>query len=124
MSNVSVEDLEQARSVTRIASVQNRYSLGDRSSEDVLAVCERDGIAFLPYFPLGAGALARAQELQDVARAHRATRAQVALAWLLRRSPVLLPIPGTSSLAHLEENVAAARLRLSEEEFGRLCALT
>jgi pyridoxine 4-dehydrogenase len=124
VSNVSVEELERARSVTRIASVQNRYSLGDRSSEDVLAVCERDTIAFLPYFPLGAGALARARELQDVAKAHRATPAQVALAWLLQRSPVMLPIPGTSSLAHLEENVAAAGLRLSEEEFRRLSAST
>jgi aryl-alcohol dehydrogenase-like predicted oxidoreductase len=120
VSNVSVGELERAGAVGEIASVQNRYSLGDRRSEDVLAFCERAGIAFLPWFPLGSGALARAGELDPVARAHDATSAQVALAWLLQRSPVMLPIPGTSSVAHLEENVAATRLRLSEEELGRL----
>jgi len=120
LSNVSVEELERARAVGEIVSVQNRYSLGDRQSEDVLAVCERDGIAFLPWFPLGAGALARESELGAVGRAHDATAAQVALAWLLQRSPVMLPIPGTSSVAHLEEDVAAARLRLSELEFRHL----
>jgi pyridoxine 4-dehydrogenase len=86
----------------------------------VLAVCDRSGIVFMPWYPLGAGALARAGELQAVASAHGATATQVAIAWLLQRSPVLLPIPGTSSIAHLEENVAAAGLRLSEEEFRRL----
>jgi aryl-alcohol dehydrogenase-like predicted oxidoreductase len=120
VSNVSVEELARARAVGEIVSVQNRYSLGDRRSEDVLAVCEQNGIAFLPYFPLAAGVLVQAQELQDVATFHRATAAQVALAWLLQRSPVMLPIPGTSSLAHLEENVAAAGLRLSHAEFHRL----
>jgi pyridoxine 4-dehydrogenase len=120
VSNVSVEELERARAVGEIVSVQNRYNLGDRRSEDVLAVCDRAGIAFLPWYPLGAGALARAGELQAVASAHGATATQVAIAWLLQRSPVLLPIPGTSSIAHLEENVAAAGLRLSEEEFRRL----
>jgi len=120
VSNVRAEELARARSVGEIVSVQNRYSLGDRRSEDVLAVCEQSGIAFLPWFPLGAGALIRAQQLQDVASAHRATAAQVALAWLLQRSPATLPIPGTSSVAHLEENVAAAALRLSEGEFRRL----
>jgi pyridoxine 4-dehydrogenase len=83
-------------------------------------VCDRDGIAFLPWFPLGAGALARARELRDVASAYGATAAQVALAWLLQRSPAMLPIPGTSSIAHLEENVASAGLRLSEEDFRHL----
>jgi pyridoxine 4-dehydrogenase len=120
VSNVSVDELGRARAVGEIASVQNRYSVADRRSEDVLAVCERDGIAFLPWFPLGAGALTRARGLEPVAGAHGATAAQVALAWLLQRSPVMLPIPGTSSIAHLEENVAAAGVRLSEEEFRRL----
>jgi pyridoxine 4-dehydrogenase len=120
VSNFDVDELERARTVSEIASVQNRYSLGDRRSEDVLEACERDGIAFLPWFPLGAGALARASELQEVGRAHGASAAQVALAWLLARSPVMLPIPGTSSVAHLEENVASAALRLSEEEVRRL----
>ncbi|HEU4400457.1 MAG TPA: aldo/keto reductase [Actinomycetota bacterium] len=123
VSNVSVEELERARAVGEIASVQNRYNLGDRESEDVLAVCEGAGIAFLPWFPLGSGALAGAGELQAVASAHGATAAQVAIAWLLQRSPVLLPIPGTASIAHLEENTAAAGLRLSAEEFGRLSTL-
>jgi pyridoxine 4-dehydrogenase len=116
ISNVSVEELQRARAVGEIVSVQNRYHLADRASEDVLAVCERAGIAFLPWFPIGAGALARAGELQALATAHGATAAQVAVAWLLQRSPVLLPIPGTSSIAHLEDNVAAAGLRLSVEE--------
>jgi aryl-alcohol dehydrogenase-like predicted oxidoreductase len=120
VSNFDVDELERARAVGDIVSVQNRYSLGDRRSEDVLEVCQRDGIAFLPWFPLGAGALARASELQEVGRAHGATPAQGALAWLLARSPMMLPIPGTSSAAHLEENVAAAGLRLSEEDVRRL----
>jgi pyridoxine 4-dehydrogenase len=120
VSNVGVEELERARAVGEIVSVQNRYNLGDRESEEVLAVCERAGIAFLPWFPIGAGALAGAGEVQAVASAHGATAAQVALAWLLQRSPVLLPIPGTSSIPHLEENTAAAALRLSAEELRRL----
>lgn len=120
VSNVSVEELERARAITEIVSVQNRYSLGDRESEDVLAICERDGIAFLPWHPLGAGSLTRASELDQVAAAHGATAAQVAIAWLLQRSPVMLPIPGTSSVAHLEENLAAAGLELSDEELERL----
>ena len=124
VSNVDARELERARAVGEIVSVQNRYSLGDRRSEDVLAVCERDGIAFLPWFPLGAGALARESELEAVGGAHGATATQVALAWLLQRSPVMLPIPGTSRVAHLEENVAAAGLRLSEQEFRRLGALS
>jgi pyridoxine 4-dehydrogenase len=120
VSNVSADELARARAVTEIASVQNRYNLGERTSDDVLAVCERDGIAFLPWYPLGAGALTRSAELEAVAAAHAATAAQVAIAWLLQRSPVMLPIPGTSSLAHLEENVAAAALQLSQEELDRL----
>jgi pyridoxine 4-dehydrogenase len=120
VSNVNLEELQRARAVGEIVSVQNRYHLGDRTSEDVLAACERAGIAFLPWSPIGAGALARAGELQTVAAAHGATAAQVAIAWLLQRSAVLLPIPGTSSVAHLEENVAAAGLRLSAAEFRRL----
>ena len=120
VSNVSVEQLGRARAITDIASVQNRYSLGDRESEDVLAICERDGIAFLPWHPLGAGSLTQAPGLDLVAAAHGATAAQVAIAWLLQRSPAMLPIPGTSSVAHLEENVAAAGLELSNVEFGRL----
>jgi aryl-alcohol dehydrogenase-like predicted oxidoreductase len=120
VSNVNLEELQRARAVGEIVSVQNRYHLGDRASEDVLAACERAGIAFLPWSPIGAGALARAGELQTVAAAHGATAAQVAIAWLLQRSAALLPIPGTSSVAHLEENVAAAGLRLSAAEFRRL----
>jgi pyridoxine 4-dehydrogenase len=120
LSNVGVEELKRARAVAEVVSVQNRYNLGDRASEDVLTVCERAGIAFLPWFPIGSGVLARAGELQAVADAHGATAAQVAIAWLLQRSPVLLPIPGTSSIAHLEENTAAAGLRLSPEEVRRL----
>jgi len=120
VSNVSVEQLGRARAITDIVSVQNRYSLGDRESEDVLAICERDGIAFLPWHPLGAGSLTQAPGLDHVAAAHGATAAQVAIAWLLQRSPAMLPIPGTSSVAHLEENVASAGLKLSNVEFGRL----
>jgi pyridoxine 4-dehydrogenase len=120
LSNVGVEELERARAVAEVVSAQNRYNLGDRASEDVLTVCERAGIAFLPWFPIGSGVLTRAGELQAVADAHAATAAQVAIAWLLQRSPVLLPIPGTSSIAHLEENTAAAGLRLSPEEVRRL----
>jgi pyridoxine 4-dehydrogenase len=120
VSNVSLEELERARAVGGIVSVQNRYNLDDRASEEVLVACERAGIAFLPWFPIGAGALAGAGELQRVAAGHRATAAQVAIAWLLQRSPVMLPIPGTSSVTHLEENLAAAGLRLSADEVGRL----
>jgi pyridoxine 4-dehydrogenase len=102
--------------------VQNRYNLADRSSERVLEACEREGIAFIPWYPLGAGDLpARRVRLGAIADRHRATPAQVALAWLLRRSPAMLPIPGTSSLEHLEENVGAAGLRLTDED---LCELS
>ncbi len=124
VSNVDVRELSRARRAARIVSVQNRYSLADRESDDLVAVCERDGLGFLPWYPLATGSLARSRDarLRRIALRHAATPAQVALAWLLRRSPAVLPIPGTSSLAHLEENVAAARLRLSDEEVEALSA--
>jgi aryl-alcohol dehydrogenase-like predicted oxidoreductase len=121
ISNASVEQLEEARRIVEIASVQNEYNVGNRESEDVLHACEREGIAFLPWYPLDAGELARpGGPVDEVARAHDATPAQVALAWLLARSPVTIPIPGTSSLEHLEENLAARELRLSADELAAL----
>ncbi len=121
VSNVSVDQLARARGVVDVVSVQNRYSLEDRGHEEVLEVCEREGIAFIPYFPLAAGWLAQpGGRLDRIAEAHRAAHGQVALAWLLRRSASMLPIPGTSSAEHLEENVAAASLELSDEEYGSL----
>jgi pyridoxine 4-dehydrogenase len=120
LSNVSVDQLERARALTPIVSVQNRYSLGDRSSEDVLRASEQLGIAFIPWYPLGAGSVADDSAVARIARARAATPFQVALAWLLARSPAMLPIPGTSSVAHLEENVAAADLELSENELAEL----
>ena len=121
LSNVSVAQLEEARGIVEIASVQNEYNLGNRESEDVLQACEAAGIAFLPWFPLDAGELARPGGPVDaVAEAHGATQAQVALAWLLAHSPVTIPIPGTSSLAHLEENMAARELALTGDELQRL----
>lgn len=121
LSNVSVEQLRRAQRLVPIVSVQNRYSLTDRSHEDVLEVCEREQIAFLPWYPLGSGRLAsEGGPLAQVAQRHSASPAQVALAWLLHRSPVILPIPGTSSLLHLEENVASAALRLSSEDLELL----
>jgi aryl-alcohol dehydrogenase-like predicted oxidoreductase len=120
VSNVSVRELEAARRIAPIVSVQNEYNLGERGSDDVLAACERLGIAFLPWFPLGAGQCLRASKLKRLAKRLGASPAQVALAWLLARSPVMLPIPGTASIAHLEENVRAAGLRLSAEDLGGL----
>lgn len=121
LSNVSVAQLEEARSIVEIASVQNEFNLGNRESEDVLAVCERLGIAFLPWYPLDAGELARpGGPVAAIARERNATPAQVALAWLLQRSPVTLPIPGTSSLEHLEENMAARELELTDAELRQL----
>jgi pyridoxine 4-dehydrogenase len=116
VSNVSTAQLERARAVTEVVSVQNRHNLGDRSSDDVLAACEQAGIAFLPWAPLQntRGAVER------VAKALGVRTSQVALAWLLARSPWMLPIPGTGSVAHLEENVAAASLRLGEEQLAQL----
>ncbi len=123
VSNVSVEQLAEARRVVEIASVQNEYNLGNRESEDVLEACEAEGIAFLPWSPLDAGDLARpGGPVEEVASAHGATPAQVALAWLLQRSPVTIPIPGTSSLEHLEENLAARELTLAADELERLSA--
>ncbi len=117
VSNVSLGEFERARQVVEVVTVQNRYNVADRHSEDVLEACQRDGIGFIPWFPLATGDLARpGGPLDEVARAHDATPGQVALAWLLARSPVMLPIPGTSSIEHLEENVAAADLRLSDDE--------
>ena len=117
LSNVSVDQLQRARKLVPIVSVQNRYNLADRASEDVLKVCEHDGLGFLPWYPVGAGDLARpGGPLDRAAKAHGVTQAQVALAWLLLHSPVTLPIPGTSSTAHLEENVAAAELTLDNAE--------
>ena len=121
VSNVTLEQLAQARSIVDVVSVQNRFNLTDRSSQAMIDVCERDGLGFFPWFPLAAGDLAKPGGLVDeIARAHDATPGQVALAWLLQRSPVMLPIPGTGSIAHLEENVAAAQLVLDEEEIARL----
>src|ERR1700694_2657224 len=120
VSNVTVKQLEQARKLLPIVSVQNRYNLGDRSSEDVLKACERLGIAFLPWYPLGDGQVLQSSKVKKLASKIGATPAQVAIAWLLAKSPVMLPIPGTSSVEHLEENVAAGSLRLSEEDFRLL----
>jgi pyridoxine 4-dehydrogenase len=121
LSNVDARQLAQAREVATIVSVQNRYNLVDRHSESVLETCEREGIAFIPWFPLGFGDLTRGGgRLADVAAQRRVTQAQVALAWLLRRSPVMIPIPGTSSLEHLEENVAAASFELTDAEYAEL----
>ncbi len=119
LSNVTQEHIERARKIVPIVSVQNRYSFGDREWEYVVNYCERNGIAFIPWFPLGAGKVA-GEILGRIAQAHRASPTQIALAWLLRRSPVMLPIPGTSSIEHLEDNVAAASLRLSEVEYKEL----
>jgi pyridoxine 4-dehydrogenase len=122
LSNVTQEHIERARKIVPIVSVQNRYSFADREWDYVVDYCERNGIAFIPWFPLGAGKVA-GEVLERIARAHGASPTQVALAWLLRRSPVILPIPGTSSIEHLEQNVAAASLRLSDEEYQKLFAV-
>jgi pyridoxine 4-dehydrogenase len=120
LSNVSVKQLDQARKLVPIVSVQNRYSLADRSSQAVLDHCEDLGIAFLPWYPLGDGSALRLTKVKQLAKKLGATPAQVAIAWLLKQSPVMLPIPGTSKLAHLEENVAAASVKLSDEDFHSL----
>jgi Predicted oxidoreductases (related to aryl-alcohol dehydrogenases) len=121
LSNVSVEQLETARDHVEIATVQNHYNIAERSSEDVLEACGEYGIGFMPWFPIAAGEMdALGDAVTDVADAHGATRAQVALAWLLEHSDVMLPIPGTASVAHLEENVAASEIELTEAEYTRL----
>lgn len=121
LSNVSVKEIEAARKVFPVATVQNQYNLVTRRSEDVLNYCEKHGIGFIPWYPLAAGDLARPGSLLDgIARKHKATPAQIALAWVLKRSPVMLPIPGTGKVKHLEENVAAADIMLSDEDFAAL----
>ena len=121
LSNVSVDQLRQAREFTPIVSVQNRYNLIDRGDEDVLEACERDAIGFIPWFPLSTGKLATdGGPLTEMAERHHATPAQIALAWLLYHSPVMLPIPGTASVAHLEENVRAALIELTADEVRAL----
>ncbi|MBX7264630.1 aldo/keto reductase [Micromonospora sp. Llam7] len=125
LSEVTVEQIEAARRIAPIASVQNLYNLANRGAEDVLAYCEGNGIAFIPWFPIATGDLARpGGPLDDISAEHGATPAQLALAWLLRRSPVMIPIPGTSSVTHLEENVAAARVRLTDTDYQTLSTTT
>ena len=119
LSNVTQEHIERARKIVPIVSVQNRYSFADREWDYVVSYCERNAIAFIPWFPLGAGRVA-GEALHEVAQNHHASPMQVALAWLLKRSPFMLPIPGTSSTEHLEENLAAGRLRLADQDFASL----
>jgi pyridoxine 4-dehydrogenase len=119
LSEVKPDEIEQARKVATIVSVQNEYNLGNRKHEDTLAYCQQHNIAFIPWFPIAAGKLARpGGPLDETAKRHKATVAQLSLAWLLHHSPVTLPIPGTSSVSHLEENIAAARLQLSADEWA------
>jgi aryl-alcohol dehydrogenase-like predicted oxidoreductase len=121
LSEVSVEEIEAARKVFPVATVQNRYNLVDRGSEAVLDYCAKNNIGFIPWFPLAAGSLAKPGSLLDrLAKRENAVPSQIALAWVLKRSPVMLPIPGTSQVAHLEENVAAARVHLSDDDFAAL----
>lgn len=119
LSNVTREHIERARKITQIVSVQNRYSVFDREWEHVVGYCEQNRIAFIPWFPLGAGGVGH-DVLSRIAQAHKVKPIQVASAWLLQRSPAMLPIPGTSSVEHLEENIAAAAIRLSDDEFHQL----
>jgi aryl-alcohol dehydrogenase-like predicted oxidoreductase len=120
---VTVPQIEAAREITSIVSVQNLYNLSERRSEPVLEHCEREGIAFIPWFPMATGDLAKHDgPLKRIAEEHSATPAQLALAWLLQRSPVLLPIPGTSSVTHLEENLGAALIELAPEQVQQLDA--
>ncbi len=121
LSEVGVEEIEKARQIVPIATVQNRYNLTDRDHEDVLDFCEREGIGFVPWFPLATGDLARpGSPLDEIASSRGVAPGQIALSWLLHRSPVVLPIPGTSSVSHLEENIAAASIELTDEEFEEL----
>jgi aryl-alcohol dehydrogenase-like predicted oxidoreductase len=124
LSNVNRKEIDRAREIAPIVSVQNRYNIEDRESEDVLAYCEKEKLGFLPWFPIGGGnGLKSKNPLNTAANAHGVSVFQVALAWLLERSPVMLPIPGTSSLAHLEDNVAAAKLTLTSDEWKAIAAL-
>jgi pyridoxine 4-dehydrogenase len=121
LSEVSVAEIKAAQKVFKVATVQNRYNFADRASEDVLDYCEQQGIGFIPWAPLGAGDYSKpGSALDAIARHRKATPGQIALAWLLKRSPVMLPIPGTSQVAHLEENVAAASIELTDPEFAEL----
>ena len=122
LSEVTVEEIEAAAKVFPVSTVQNRYNFADRGSEDVLKYCEAHGIGFIPWYPLAAGALTRegTSALDAIAKAHGATQSQIAVAWLLQRSPVIIPIPGTSKVAHLEENVKAGDIVLTQAEFDRL----
>jgi pyridoxine 4-dehydrogenase len=121
VSNVSLSQLTEAASLARIVSVQNRYNLMDRASDDVVDACTRNGLAFLPWHPLAAGSIVEsAWPINEIADRHGATPAQTAVAWLLRRSPIMLPIPGTSSIEHFEANLAAAKIRLTDAEFAAL----
>jgi aryl-alcohol dehydrogenase-like predicted oxidoreductase len=121
LSEVSIAEIEAASRVFKVATVQNRYNLVDRASEAVLDHCESNGIGFIPWYPLAAGDLAKPGSLLDmIATRHGAAPSQVALAWVLRRSPVMLPIPGTSKVKHLEENVAAVDIALTDDEFAAL----
>jgi aryl-alcohol dehydrogenase-like predicted oxidoreductase len=123
LSNVTQEHIERARKIVPIVSVQNRYSFADREWDYVVDYCVRNGIAFIPWFPLGAGKVA-GDVLNQIAEAQHVSPTQVALAWLLRRSPMMLPIPGTSSIEHLEQNVAAASLRLADEDYRKLSGVS
>jgi aryl-alcohol dehydrogenase-like predicted oxidoreductase len=122
VSNFSVDELQRVRRIVPIVSVQNRYNVADRASEEVLAICTREGIAFIPWAPVASGSTEKlvSDGLEAVAKQHGVSVFQVALAWLLKKSPVMLPIPGTSSVAHLEDNVGAAGLKLSAEDLARL----
>lgn len=123
LSEVTVEQIEQSRRLATIVSVQNLYNIVTRTAEDVLDHCEKENLGFIPWFPIATGELARpGGPLATAAEQHGASPAQLALAWLLRRSPVMLPIPGTSKVSHLEENVAAAQIRLTDDEFQALAA--
>lgn len=124
LSEVSVKDIQAAQKYFQVATVQNRYNLADRASEDVLDFCEKSGIGFIPWYPLAAGDLAKpGSRLDAIAKKHDAAPSQIALAWLLRRSPNMLPIPGTSKVRHLEENVAAVAIDLSDEDVAALNAI-
>jgi aryl-alcohol dehydrogenase-like predicted oxidoreductase len=123
LSEVNVAEIKRASKVFEVVSVQNRYNLADREWESVVDYCEQNGIGFIPWYPLETGKLAaRGGKLAKIAEKHQATPAQIAVAWLLKRSPVMLPIPGTSKVKHLEENMAAAKIELSDEEFEALAS--
>jgi aryl-alcohol dehydrogenase-like predicted oxidoreductase len=124
LSNVTKEHIERARKIVPIVSVQNRYSFADREWDYIVDYCERNGIAFIPWSPLGSGKVGGGTRLERIAKTHQKTPRQIALAWLLKRSPVMVPIPGTSSIDHLQENLQAAALRLTDEEYRELTGVT